>query len=158
MMTSTKLIASLLFAWLAVVDGWLGIFFTDNSNEARIADVIPDSPADKAGLKPGDLIVAIDDATVADRDAVVTAIRAAKVGQRVKLKVDRAGKEMTFVVKLGERPAEDQIPSPPKPSGTGREQPQAPKGAGGAPAAEAVPAAPPFLGVQLEEDDGAVRI
>ena len=151
MITSTKLIASLLFAWLAVVDGWLGIFFTDNSNEARIADVIHDSPADKAGLKPGDLIVAIDDKTVADRDAVVTAIRAAKTGQRVKLKVDRAGKEMTFVVKLGERPAEDQIPSP-------NEQPQAPKGAGGAPAAEAAPAAPPFLGVQLEDEDGAVHI
>jgi membrane-associated protease RseP (regulator of RpoE activity) len=150
MITSTRLIASLLFAWLAVVDGWLGIFFTDNSNEARIADVIPDSPADKAGLKPGDLITAIDDQTVADRDTLVTAIRAAKTGQRVKLKVDRAGKEMTFVVKLGERPAEDQIPSP-------KEQP-AKKGAGGAPAAEAMPAAPPFLGVQLEEEDGAVRI
>jgi membrane-associated protease RseP (regulator of RpoE activity) len=151
MITSTRLIASLLFAWLAVVDGWLGIFFTDNSNEARIADVIHDSPADKAGLKPGDLILAIDDKTVADRDAVVTVIRAAKVGQRVKLKVDRAGKEMTFVVKLGERPAEDQIPAP-------NEQPQAPKGAGGAPAAEAVPAGPPFLGVQLEDEDGAVHI
>lgn len=45
--------------------------------EPRIEEVIPGDPADRAGLKPGDVVLSVDDRAVADGPEVITAIRGA---------------------------------------------------------------------------------
>jgi putative serine protease PepD len=51
--------------------------------------VIQNGPADKAGLKAGDLITAIDGKEVQSSDELIVAIRAKNVGDKVKIKFKR---------------------------------------------------------------------
>ncbi len=73
---------------------------------ALIADVVKDSPAAKSGLKPGDVIVAINGRPVADNNQLTRDIGAVQPGQTVKLEVVREGKSKTFAVKVAPRPDE----------------------------------------------------
>jgi len=127
-----------------LADGWLGVYFTE-AKAPTIAEVIPGSPADKAGLKPGDVFVAVGDQAVTTRDAFVAAIRAQEAGKRLQLKVQRGNGEVTVVVKLGERPDESQIP-PPRAQGDNDVPPEhgepKAKGSSGKPAPTAEPGNP----------------
>lgn len=58
-----------------------------SENGAVIADVNKDSPADKAGLKKGDLVTHVDDRRVDSGVGLIAAIRSHAVGDKVKLKV-----------------------------------------------------------------------
>ncbi|WP_293817853.1 trypsin-like peptidase domain-containing protein [uncultured Corynebacterium sp.] len=58
-----------------------------NENGAVIADVNKDSPADKAGLKKGDVVTHVDDRRVDSGVGLIAAIRSHAVGDKVKLKV-----------------------------------------------------------------------
>ncbi|MEQ1825857.1 MAG: trypsin-like peptidase domain-containing protein [Pirellula sp.] len=66
--------------------------------------ISPDSPAALAGLKPGDLIVAINDQNIKGVDDLIFAIGKTMVGKSVKLLVERDGSISTFEVTVGERP------------------------------------------------------
>jgi C-terminal processing protease CtpA/Prc len=68
---------------------------------ALIADVVPDSPAEKAGLKENDIIVAVNGAKITDSDDLSDAVDKAHPGDKVDVKVYRDGKEMTLSMKLG---------------------------------------------------------
>ncbi len=54
---------------------------------AVVVDVNKDSPADKAGLKKGDLVTHVDERRVDSGVALIAAIRSHAVGDTVKLKV-----------------------------------------------------------------------
>ena len=58
--------------------------------------VIADGPAEKAGLEGGDRIISIDGAKPTTVKAAVEVIRALKPGKKVKLVVERGGKEKTL--------------------------------------------------------------
>jgi serine protease Do len=73
---------------------------------ALIADVVKDSPAAKSGLKPGDVIVAVNGRPVADNNQLTRDIGAVQPGQTVKLDVIREGKQKTIEVKVAPRPDE----------------------------------------------------
>lgn len=107
-------------------DGWLGIYLEPEREEAVVSLVMRDSPAEKAGLQIGDVLLAVGDKATTTRDAFVAAIRACKAGDRITLKIQRAGKEQLVAVKLGERP----------------EQPVATPAPGSAPGKPAQPAQP----------------
>jgi len=62
--------------------------------------VVAGSPADKAGVKPGDTITAIDGRTITRADDLVVAIRAKAPGDTVTLTVKRDGKEQDITVTL----------------------------------------------------------
>jgi putative serine protease PepD len=62
--------------------------------------VVAGGPADKAGIKPGDVITAIDGRTITRADDLVVAIRAKAPGDTVTLTVKRDGKEQDIAVTL----------------------------------------------------------
>src|SRR5215470_11525788 len=74
---------------------------------ALVQDVSDDSPGARAGLKPYDTIVAIDDHNIRNDDELIRDIAAKAPGTAAKLSVVRDGRPETVTVKLAERPARD---------------------------------------------------
>ena len=68
----------------------LGIEFWYPPVQAVIAEVVPDSPAERAGLKPDDRLIAVDDQRVGDWGQWVDYVRA-RPGQSVEVTVQRDG-------------------------------------------------------------------
>lgn len=98
-----------------VTRGWLGVSIqplTDeiatyyglkNKKGALVMEVFPGDPADKAGIKPKDIIVEVDGKTVEDSRDLTAIVADIDVNQKVKVKLIRDGKEMTVDVKVAKR-------------------------------------------------------
>ena len=67
---------------------------------ALITNVTPDSPAAKAGLKPGDLVTRVNGKPVSDAQDLRNAQGLAPVGSTLALGVDRGGHELAIDAKL----------------------------------------------------------
>lgn len=63
-----------------------GVRIAQSANAGR-AVITPNSPADRAGLKPGDVIMSFNGRPLTAPDELIVAIRASEVGQKVTLKV-----------------------------------------------------------------------
>jgi S1-C subfamily serine protease len=88
--------------------GYLGVAMGDatgGQDGAVVQEVTPDSPAARAGLQAGDVVVSIDGKAVQDRSELVAAIRGHKPGDKVTLGVVRGGNETTITATLTQRPA-----------------------------------------------------
>ena len=70
---------------------------------ALVQDVTAGSPADRAGLKPYDLITAVDGVDVIANDALIREISARTPGSTARLEVIRDGRDREMLVKLAER-------------------------------------------------------
>ncbi|OAM51712.1 2-alkenal reductase [Methylovorus sp. MM2] len=100
----------------SVTRGWIGIEAQDISPElaesfklkhaqgSLIAGVLRGSPAERAGLKPGDILLAIDGKEVADSSSMLNLIAVLKPNQQAVLKIARAEKEMDVPITIGKRP------------------------------------------------------
>jgi hypothetical protein len=77
--------------------------FAEVPNGVRFADIRPDSPADKGGLKAGDILTSFDGKPVQNLYDFTYALRDAQVGQTVEVKFLRDGEEMTAQVTLEAR-------------------------------------------------------
>ena len=83
----------------------LGEYFgVENGKGVLITEVAEDSPAEKAGLKAGDVIVGIDNKEIESIDEVQKAVRAKETGEKVELTVIRDRKEKEFAVEVEESP------------------------------------------------------
>jgi serine protease Do len=101
-----------------VTRGWLGVsiqpwqpgmagkFGLDTERGALIGDVMDGDPADKAGIRPGDVIVEVDGENIKESRDLLNVIARKRPGTRAEVKVMRAGEELTLLVTLGERPSE----------------------------------------------------
>ncbi len=97
-----------------VIRGWLGVVIQDITpgiTEAigvkegiLVAQVLKGSPADKAGLKVGDIIVKLNGRKLEDVRDLQLSIMKTKPGTEVVLTIIREGKEMDIRVKVGEMP------------------------------------------------------
>ncbi len=99
----------------AVKRGWLGVsvqpideklakgFGLKDAKGALIADVTKDDPADKAGVKAGDIVVRINGKAIDDSKDLVNMIGAMNPGQNVVLDIVRDKKNVRLTVKLGAR-------------------------------------------------------
>jgi len=98
---------------------WMGVRIIDLSSleeDARrkyqapaeggvfIAGVEKGSPANRAGLAPGDVVLKIAGQRVQDTDALIAAVRRHKVGETIQIDLLRRGKEMALALTLAEQP------------------------------------------------------
>jgi serine protease Do len=88
----------------------------DESTGALVATVTPNSPAAKAGLKPGDVIVSANGKPVKAVHDLPRLVAATPPGQKIELSVRRGGKDLTLAATTGEMPQEQQTASASSPS------------------------------------------
>jgi len=81
-------------------------FNLTTQNGALVADVEPGTPADKAGIKSGDVIIAFNGETIDDANDLMLAVADCSPDSRASVKILRDGKEHTLTVVLAERPGE----------------------------------------------------
>ncbi len=101
-----------------VVRGWLGVLVQQITPEiaeslnlsqpegALVSDVTPGGPADKAGIKRGDVIVAFDGNKIGEMPDLPKTVATNKPGTVSKLTFVRNGKKKTVDLTLGELPEE----------------------------------------------------
>jgi serine protease Do len=107
--------------------GWLGVMIQpvteevaanlelDSKRGALVADLDPNGPAAKAGVKRYDVIVEFDGKPVREMDELPKLVAAAPVGKKAQLKVIRKGAEQKLAVQLGELEAEPTLASASEP-------------------------------------------
>src|SRR3954454_23895719 len=81
---------------------FLGVMTKEGDGGAEITDVTKESPAEKAGLKEGDVITKINSDKVEDADDLYKAVGKYKPGEKVNVTYKRNGKENTALVELTE--------------------------------------------------------
>jgi serine protease DegS len=79
----------------------LGIEFRDG---ILVSGVLEDGPGDRAGLKPGDLIIEIDRGPITSEQQLLRTIAGKAPGSPLSLTIERDGAEQTQVAVVGERP------------------------------------------------------
>jgi len=102
----------------SVIRGWLGVsmqdmtqelaesFNLDRSTGSLIASVLRDGPADKAGIKPGDILIAVEGKPVKNSSEMLNLVAALSPGDTVTVTVIRNRQEKSIQVKVGMRPTE----------------------------------------------------
>ena len=96
-----------------VTRGYLGVSISDLEKDlakvykrkegALILDVADDTPASKYGLKRGDLIYSVNGKTVKDRTSLQNIIASFKPDEKVEVKLERDGKDITLNIVLADR-------------------------------------------------------
>ena len=85
---------------LKVTLGIMPDYASENSNGLRADMVIKDRPAYRAGMKNGDVIVAMDGKPVGDIYEYMARLKEFKKGQRISVDVIRGGKKIVLIVDL----------------------------------------------------------
>lgn len=80
------------------------------SKGAFISGVFRGGPADQAGVKPGDILVAIDGHAIGDTITMLDAIARLKPGTSARLKLFRRREEIDLAVKVASRPKPGTVP------------------------------------------------
>ena len=90
-----------------IVSGYLGVQLErrrDGGSGALVADVVAGSAADAAGIRVGDVVVAVDGESITGQAALVATIRNLAPGERVEVSLVRDGVALEVTAILGERP------------------------------------------------------
>jgi serine protease Do len=87
-------------------------FKLKEADGALIASVEPGSPADKAGLKPGDVVIAFNGEKIDDPNKLPRLVAATKPGQSATLRIWRNGKAEEVKFTAAELVAESKTPKP----------------------------------------------
>lgn len=99
-----------------VVRGWLGVATQDLTPElaesfglrdasgALVSGVLPKSPADQAGVQPGDVIVDVDGKKIHNAQSMLNVIAQYQPGQEIKLHLLRNGKDIRLTSRVAQRP------------------------------------------------------
>ena len=100
----------------SVIRGWLGVSMQDMTRElaesfdlqtktgSLISSVLRNGPADRAGIKPGDILIAVEADTVLNSSDMLNLVAALSPGKTVTVTVMRNGAEKKIQVRVGVRP------------------------------------------------------
>jgi len=100
----------------SVVRGWIGVepqdvtpeiaesFGLSRKDGALIAAVVQGGPADRAGLRPGDILTSVNGESILDTTALLNSIAQLKPGAEAKVTVSRKGKAVELTIIVGKRP------------------------------------------------------
>ncbi|WP_176041817.1 S1C family serine protease [Burkholderia stabilis] len=100
----------------SVTRGWIGVepqdvtpeiaesFGLQQKSGAIVAGVLQGGPADKAGIKPGDILVTVNGEEITDTTKLLNVVAQIKPGTPTKVHVVRKGKEFDVSVVIGKRP------------------------------------------------------
>ena len=104
-----------------VMRGWLGVQIQDVTRElaqsfgmsrphgALVAQVMPDSPAAKAGIQVGDVIVEYDGQVIESSAALPPLVGLTPIGKKVSVKVLRDGRRQIIRVQIGQLPDDEPV-------------------------------------------------
>lgn len=113
------LAARALPATIALAQGegkaWLGVSVADTDDGVTVRTVVPGSPADDAGLRPGDVIQAVDGVTIETAAQLVDVIGGHAPGDEVLLTVLWRGQTREYSVTLGTQPEQPEVKILPSP-------------------------------------------
>lgn len=100
----------------SVTRGWIGVepqdvtpeiaesFGLQQKSGAIVAGVLQGGPADKAGIRPGDILVSVNGEDIGDTTKLLNVVAQIKPGATAKVHVVRKGKELNLNVVIGKRP------------------------------------------------------
>jgi serine protease DegQ len=100
----------------SVTRGWIGVEVQDitaelaesfklaNTHGVLIAGIVRGGPADRAGVKPGDILTEVDGKPILDSSAMLNLVAAALPGKAATLKIMRNGAPLTVKLTVGKRP------------------------------------------------------
>ena len=107
----------------AVTRGWLGVQIQSlsddaaealglpSTNGALVGEVIESSPAQKAGIKQGDVVLKMNGTAIKDNKDLSRKVAALQVGQSASFTLWRDNKETTMSVTIAKRPGEERLSS-----------------------------------------------
>ncbi len=102
----------------SVVRGWIGVeaqeitaeiaesFRLSSTNGALIRSVLPGGPAERAGLRPGDILLAIEGSPVKDPNSMLNLVAALVPGKPAAIQLQRENKTLEVKVTVGTRPTQ----------------------------------------------------
>jgi len=85
---------------------YIGIRFSPGGDDLKVAQIHKDTPADKAGLLAGDVILSVDGNNLKSRTDLLRFMRNKKIGEEVIIVVQRDEEEVKVKLKLATRPAD----------------------------------------------------
>ena len=107
----------------SVTRGWIGVepqdvtpeiaesFGLEQKSGAIVAGVLKNGPADRAGIKPGDILVSVDGQDITDTTRLLNLIAQIKPGSNAKIHLVRKNRELDLEVMIGKRPPPPKQPT-----------------------------------------------
>ncbi|MDA1117102.1 MAG: Do family serine endopeptidase [Proteobacteria bacterium] len=114
--STAKMVLEQIIRTGAVTRGWIGVevqeitpalaesFRMPDARGAIIAGVLRGGPADKAGVKPGDVLTAINGAAVSDPSSMLNLVAALQPGSNARMQLRRQAQSLDVSVTVGRRP------------------------------------------------------
>lgn len=121
--STAKMVMESIIKTGSVVRGWIGVepqditpelaesFGLSRKSGAIIAGVQRNGPADRAGMRPGDILLAVEGKPVTDTTEMLNLIAQLTPGEKAKMTVQRKLQETTLDVTIGKRPKQQQRPT-----------------------------------------------
>jgi S1-C subfamily serine protease len=95
--------------------GYLGVLYSEDEGSFLVEEVFENSPAQKAGLTPGDRILKLGGQKPADKNALARLVMRTRPGTRLDVEIQRGDEKKTIKIKIGVRPADAALPPPEEP-------------------------------------------
>lgn len=86
-----------------VLHGWIGLSTRDHGRKTEVALVSLNSPADKAGLKSGDIVLKADNTLISSSSQLNTIITSKREGESISITVERNEQEFIFKCTVSDR-------------------------------------------------------
>ncbi len=85
-------------------DAFLGLVGADIGEQPVVTQLLPESPADKAGIELGDILEEVDGAAISKWDQLLDMLRDKKLGEKISLVLKRGEERLSITTKLPARP------------------------------------------------------